>query len=388
MPGPSIPWKTLETEAWRTQIDSVPPARYKLASPRTITGSPSFAMESADQHCVVRVYIGAGEAPDLSLTVSGTTPVPMTNAVGGNLTAQELADLRIEVGMPQPGFALLTTDEPNGSPSAPFASVDERTAWAAANLASLLPGRTTVWGPGNVEYVWNGPLATDWQGIRGPYLGSAENPFATVEERDAVMPAASRPERTRCWILNPLCPDGMTEFIVRGGAWKPRAGQIIYAAYGALLDTTAAAMSIGAWNLNVWTSPVLPSWIVDCAVLSLFAMHDARDPSSTAMEGSRIGIWKSDSDRGPAASDSFFGHSQTGAFSSGRSYGTVRIAGRISGTEIRGNDGTAIGTVLAAFPNRIIGSINGTSARICHDFYPGATTNLDKLFAVELRVEG
>jgi hypothetical protein len=218
MPGPSIPWKTLETEAWRTQIDSVPPARYKLASPRTITGSPSFAMESADQHCVVRVYIGAGEAPDLSLTVSGTTPVPMTNAVGGNLTAQELADLRIEVGMPQPGFALLTTDEPNGSPSAPFASVDERTAWAAANLASLLPGRTTAWGPGDAEYVWNGPLATDWQGIRGPYLGSLTNPFPTLEALAAAYPVAGVvPLQTPMWA-------GGVEYRYQGGvgvgAWQ------------------------------------------------------------------------------------------------------------------------------------------------------------------------
>ena len=99
--------------------------------------------------------------------------------------------------MPQPGFTLLTTDEPNGSPSAPFATEAERTAWATANLATLRSGVSTAWGPGNVEYVWNGPLATDWQGVRGPYLGSAENPFATVGERDAAMPAASTPERTQ-----------------------------------------------------------------------------------------------------------------------------------------------------------------------------------------------
>lgn len=49
-----------------------------------------------------------------------------------------------------------------GSPFAPFATVEERTAWATANLASLRSGVTTVWGPGAVEYVWNGPLATDW----------------------------------------------------------------------------------------------------------------------------------------------------------------------------------------------------------------------------------
>ena len=52
-----------------------------------------------------------------------------------------------------------------GSPSTPFATIAERTAWAAANLSSLRSGASTVWGPGNVKYVWNGPLATDWAAL-------------------------------------------------------------------------------------------------------------------------------------------------------------------------------------------------------------------------------
>lgn len=56
---------------------------------------------------------------------------------------------------------LVYSDAP-GSPSSPFTSEAQRTAWATANLATLRSGVSTVWGPGNVEYVWNGPLATDW----------------------------------------------------------------------------------------------------------------------------------------------------------------------------------------------------------------------------------
>lgn len=143
MPGPTINWKTLDTEAWRTQIDGAPPARYKLANPRAITGSPCFAMQGAGQQCVVRIYIGAGAGPDLSLTVSGTTLVPMTNVAGGALTAQELADLWIEVGMPQVGSVLLTTDEPNGSPSNPYPSTEAR------NAAVPSPPNAVAWVAGD-----------------------------------------------------------------------------------------------------------------------------------------------------------------------------------------------------------------------------------------------
>jgi hypothetical protein len=55
-----------------------------------------------------------------------------------------------------------------------------------------------------VEYVWNGPLATDWQGIRGPYLGSPSAPFATEAELLAVM--SSAPLRTVVWFANPNVP--------------------------------------------------------------------------------------------------------------------------------------------------------------------------------------
>ena len=224
MPGPSIPWKTLETETWRTQIDSVPPARYKLASPRTITGAPSFAMESADQHCVVRVYIGAGEAPDLSLTVSGTTPVPMTNAVGGNLTAQELADLRIEVGMPQPGFILLTTDEPNGSPSNPFPDA-------------------------------------------------------------AALPAAGRFVGDETCMTYSRAPLGYVRWYWSGARWKLSSDQAIVNYENddgsPIFDQTATLLTPGT-AYDIWMSDILPTWLLTAGFRGALALEAAfSDASST-----------------------------------------------------------------------------------------------------------
>lgn len=170
MPGPTISWKTLDAGAWRSEI--VERGRYQLASPSTVTGNPSLAMQ-AGQSCTVRVYIGDTLYPDASLTVSGTTPVAILNAIGQPLTGQEKFDLVIEVAMPY-GGNLTTTDEPNGSPSAPFASTADLYAWAALNLSTLYAGRSTAW-VGAIEYRFVGPGADVW----GAVLRGDGNPVWT-----------------------------------------------------------------------------------------------------------------------------------------------------------------------------------------------------------------
>lgn len=52
-----------------------------------------------------------------------------------------------------------------GSPSNPFTSTAERTAWATANLSRLRSGVSTVWGPGAVEYRFVGPGPEDFSAI-------------------------------------------------------------------------------------------------------------------------------------------------------------------------------------------------------------------------------
>ena len=164
MAGPAINWKTLDTGAWRSEI--VEGGRYQLASPSTVTGNPSLAMQ-AGQSCTVRIYIGGTLCPDASLTVNGTTPVAILNAVGQPLTGQEKFDLVIEVAMPY-GQNLTTTDEPNGSPTSPFASTEER------NAAGLFRPNTVAWvanDPVPTAYMLvncaTGVSDADWQEMAG-----------------------------------------------------------------------------------------------------------------------------------------------------------------------------------------------------------------------------
>jgi hypothetical protein len=184
-----------------------------------------------------------------------------------------------------------------GSPSAPFATAGERTAWATANLASLLPGRTTVWGPGNVEYLWNGPLATDWQGIRGPYLGSLTNPFPTLEALAAAYPPGS-PNR-ELYASNPFNPiasgvPGIVKFVDTGTDWVVAQNQILanFRNFDGspILDTTATALTPGV-IAELWSSVDLPLWMFSSgSVVSFFCDAACSDSASTATAKLYAGI--------------------------------------------------------------------------------------------------
>lgn len=132
------------------------------------------------------------------IVVSGTTTVTTTqtfNAEAGQVYLQ-LVDIT-----PACKFSATLTelgpiqDTNPGSSASPFTSTAERTAWATANLATLLPGRTTAWvivGGVAVEYVWNGPLATDWvQGHAGPVAVEYEGIFANQAALDIAIPAGT-----------------------------------------------------------------------------------------------------------------------------------------------------------------------------------------------------
>ena len=100
--------------------------RYALASPSTVTGTPSLAMQSAEQMAVVYIYVD-GVKISTPLTISGTTKTPIT-INGASPSKEDLLSLSFEVTGVGDGEVLLTTDEPNGSPAAPFASTAERNA--------------------------------------------------------------------------------------------------------------------------------------------------------------------------------------------------------------------------------------------------------------------
>jgi hypothetical protein len=147
-----------------------------------------------------------------------------------------------------------------GSPSAPFATAGERTAWATANLASLLPGRTTVWGPGNVEYLWNGPLATDWQGIRGPYLGSPSNPFTST-----AVPASGNYVGERIAVVNPaILPRGWSWLEWSGSVWFPPAGELIATRWASPIRsvTPGVTAQVEIYGSAGNTSPIIPDYML------------------------------------------------------------------------------------------------------------------------------
>lgn len=284
----AINWKTYDTGEIVTEIRQN--RRYKLASPSTVTGTPSLAMQSATQFAIVYIYVDDVKL-STPLTISGTTKTPI--AINGQTPSKEdLLTLSIEIGGIGNGEVIYATDEPNGTPSAPFATEAERTAWATANLASLRSGVSTVWGPGaSTEYVWNGPLATDWQGIRGPYLGSAENPFATVEE----IPASGPYVGHEVYLTNPLVERGLTRFYWTGTKYKLSPDQTIArfanADGSALLDLTATELTPGT-GVEVWSSTeLIPDWMVlegsEIMTLGTFIVDD---PSSTAVSHASIRI--------------------------------------------------------------------------------------------------
>ena len=292
MSGPAISWKALDTGAWRSEI--VEGGRYQLASPSTVTGNPSLAMQ-AGQSCAVRVYIGGTLHPDASLTVNGTTPVAILNAIGQPLTGQEKFDLVIEVAMPY-GQNLTTTDEPNGSPASPFTTVDQRTAWATANLATLRSGVSTVWGPGDsTEYAWNGPLATDWEGIRGPYLGSDKNPYpGSTTPAELATLAATGPDEI--WIANPAVPRGKSKLVVNAARtnYVPPKGEALASVWGTP-EAPLRSISTGVLTFTELygstgdLSPIIPDYMIPDGIVMEFVCLAGSKYVTSGLAGANIG---------------------------------------------------------------------------------------------------
>ena len=148
----SVAWKTFDTGTPASPI--VSNGRFRLASPTSVLGSPSLAMQSAAQLAVVNVYSDDSERIEAVLTVAGTTLTPIVNAAGQPFTAQQLFGLSIEVTGITNGEVLYTTDEPNGSPASPFASTEER------NAAGLFRPNTVAW-------VANDPVPTAYMLVNG-----------------------------------------------------------------------------------------------------------------------------------------------------------------------------------------------------------------------------
>jgi hypothetical protein len=106
----TVAWKTFDTGAPASPI--VSNGRFRLASPASVLGTPSLAMQSAGQQATINVYSSDSERIEAVLYVSGTTPVAIVNAAGQPFTAQGLFNLSIEVTGCTNGEVIYTTDEP------------------------------------------------------------------------------------------------------------------------------------------------------------------------------------------------------------------------------------------------------------------------------------
>ena len=261
-----------------------------------------------------------------------------------------------------------------GSPSAPFTTVDQRTAWATANLATLRSGVSTVWGPGDsTEWVWNGPLATDWEGIRGPFPGSPSNPFASPEEFSAVGSPGQR-----IAVSNALSPEGLTWFFwdVASSAYRICPEQVLADFSNAdgspILDLTATALTPGV-TTEVWASPTaLPDWLFATGrQLTVLAEVNQKDSASTAASSIFVVI-KSSPYTGSDIYSVIFGYSAaTSAAWRGVAATSNRV--RVMGANLVGKEGAAQGT--GGEGNKVVGEWDAGLTKPRISFRPGATTN-------------
>jgi hypothetical protein len=237
-----------------------------------------------------------------------------------------------------------------------------------------------VWGPGNVEYLWNGPLATDWQGIRGPYLGSAENPFPSYAALVAGLPPGV--PRREAYMLNefaPLAPGvpGLVKWIDTGASWILAPEQILanYAnADGSpILDATASALELTPGIFaEIWTSPVLPLWLLEGGYRSFFVeVNRANVAGNTALTTITASI------RGSSATSSIYDNMLTYQQANSSAWRGPSILG----TKFRKVGGNLVGVegpnqLAMREGNKWVGTYVENNTRIRIGYTAGASSDL------------
>lgn len=188
MPGPAIQWKTFENETWVASVATR--GRYKIAVPRKVTGTPTLAMAAAGQTATIKIYPEDCGKPGGEITLSGTTATPLVDATGNVISGQDLVDMSLEVVSLSSGASIVTTDEPNGSPSAPFATLEALA--AAYPVAGAVPLQTPMRVSPGVEYRYQGGVGVGaWQEmpqIVGAYPGFGDLPITARDGAIATIP--------------------------------------------------------------------------------------------------------------------------------------------------------------------------------------------------------
>ena len=242
--------------------------------------------------------------------------------------------------------------------------------------------------------VYYGPVVSvagetwDWSATRNRYIPGEKVSKATYADLTTLatqmgLRANAASIGIKCWLVNSLAPDGMTRMYWTGTLWVPVAGQRLYYAKGTLLDTTAAVLSIGAWN-EVWQSPVLPDWMILLGDpnISVSAEVELADAVSTAVSKLRINLLPSASGSGDENAGFFGVAGATSLYGKGFSGGRVR--GSVVGNTLWAQAGAFPFVTSGQSRRQIATGLNGTGTRLRIDAWPGATTNTIKLFSVAL----
>lgn len=202
--------------------------------------------------------------------------------------------------------------------------------------------------------------------------------------------AGLRTPGARALLTNPLSPTGDTEMYYNGKACLPVPKQCLVELKNAdgvtpLLDLTATALSIGAWN-EVWQSPALPDWMVQNGQkLSLGADGSVSDAANTATEKLRICL-RPTASAGGDENDGALGHAASGV-----QYG--RGLSAIVSTMTVGSNGVITGSPASGVyktgdqARRTVGFRGVGTTRIRLDAWPGAATNVIRLYSVSIYSE-
>ena len=182
----------------------------------------------------------------------------------------------------------------------------------------------------------------------------------------------------RALINNPLSPEGYTAlyYDLAMTGWRPVPNQLLARFANAngtpLLDLTASALTVGAWS-EVWTSAILPDWMVlqPHMKLSLGADTQTLDATSTATEKLRISM-RSAASSGGDANDSILGHS-IAATNSPKGFSSGRADFIVSNGSLLVTPGPSWWSSIVQ-ARRPAGTV-GSSPRLRIDFWPGANTN-------------
>lgn len=128
-------------------------------------------------------------------------------------------------------------------------------------------------------------------GIRGPYLGSAENPYpASTTTANLVALAATGPEEI--WIANPAVPRGKSKLVVNAARtlYVPPRGELIAGVYSSGVSPYFSG-SPGVLTLaELWTGEIVPDYMIPDGLWMMSLGFITMSQESFSVSGAAFGM--------------------------------------------------------------------------------------------------